>query len=251
MKLLRLPALLSLVLAAAPYLGAQSVIKFNGSSTTHKMLLPHATTAAAAHQAKIEFVPNGTGRGLEDLATGRADVAMITGDLAYFAKLLNDAKPGTIDPAKFRTFRLADLEKTAATSIVHPGNPVTTLTHEQLQGLFSGKIANWKEVGGPDLAVVPVLPAPSDGVFGSFTVSIMQGVPFAGHARRVQLATDLPKIVSQMPGAIAFLSIANAVGEVRQVAPRPQFIPPNYLVTIGDPAEPLRSIIADLQARVK
>jgi phosphate transport system substrate-binding protein len=251
MKSLRTQILSLLLLAAAPALSAQPVIKFNGSSTTHKMVLPYAADIGKAHNVKIEFAPNGTGRGVEDLAAGRANVAMITGDLAYFAKLLNDAKPGTIDPAKARTFRLADLEKTAATAIVHPSNPVTKLTYAQLQGLFSGKIANWKEVGGPDLAVVPVLASPSDGVFGSFTVAIMQGVPFAASARKVSLATDLPKIVAQLPGAIGFLSIANAVGDVRKAAPEPQFIPPNYLVTLGDPAEPLKSIIAEFQAKVK
>lgn len=251
MKTTALRLLALAAFTAAPALVAQTAIKFNGSSTTHKMLLPYVAAVSSAHQVKIEFVPNGTGRGLEDLAAGRAQVAMITGDLAYFAQLLNETKPGTVDPAKLRTFRLADLEKTAATAIVHPGNPVTSLTHAQLQGLFSGKIANWKEVGGPDLPVVPVLPSPSDGVFGSFTVAIMQGVPFAANARRVTLATDLPKIVAQLPGAIAFLSIANAVGDVKQVAPAPQFIPPNYLVTTGEPAEPLKSVIADLQAQVK
>ncbi|MBI5380267.1 MAG: substrate-binding domain-containing protein [Opitutae bacterium] len=244
-------SILLLCLAIAPALLAQTAIKFNGSSTTHKMLLPYADAIASAHKAKIVFVPNGTGRGLEDLAAGRADVAMITGDLSYFAQLLNEAKAGTIDPAKARTFRLADLEKTAATAIVHPSNPVAKLTHAQLQGLFSGKITNWKEVGGPDLAVVPILPSPSDGVFGSFTVAIMKGVPFAATARKVTLATDLPKIVAQLPGAIAFLSIANAVGEVRKAAPEPQFIPPNYLVTLGEPAEPVKSLIADFQAQVK
>lgn len=250
MKLIRLPALCALV-AATLAAGQAQPVKFNGSSTTHKMLLPELDAVTAAHHVQIAFVPNGTGRGLEDLAAGRADVAMITGDLAYFAKLLNDAKPGTIDPAKARTFQLADLEKTAATAIVHPSNPVTKLTHEQLQGLFSGQIKNWKDVGGPDLAVIPVTPSPSDGVFGSFTVAIMKGVPFAASTRRVALATDLPKIVAQLPGAIAFLSVANAVGEVRKVAPEPQFIPPNYLVTLGEPPEPLKSVIAEFQARVK
>lgn len=251
MKLARVAQLAIAFSAAVSFASAQPVLKFNGSSTTHKMLLPVAEQVASAHGAKINFAPNGTGRGLEDLAAGRADVAMITGDLAYFAKLINDAKPGTLNPANARTFRLADLEKTAATAIVHSSNSVKSLTHAQLQGLFSGKITNWKEVGGPDLAVIPVLPSPSDGVFGSFTVSIMQGSPFAPNSRKVNLATDLPKVVAQLPGAIAFLSIANATPDVRMAAPEPQFIPPNYLVTLGDPAEPLKSIIADLQSKVK
>jgi phosphate transport system substrate-binding protein len=251
MKSSCLSSLFALLLIAAPVLNAQTTVRINGSSTTHKMVLPHATEVATAHGATIAFVPNGTGRGVEDLAAGRADVAMVTGNIEYFAKLINERKPGTIDASKTRTFQLADIPTTAATAIVHPSNPVTKLTHEQLHGLFSGKITNWKEVGGPDLAVVPVLPDPMDGVFGSFTVAIMKGTPFAAESRRVALATDLPKVVSQVPGAVAFLSIANAVGAVNKAAPEPQFIPPNYLVTMGEPAEPVKSIIADLQARVK
>lgn len=249
-KYLAVAVLATVGIGAAP-LSAETVLKFNGSSTTHKMVLPYATSAGAAHGATIAFVPNGTGHGVEDLAAGRADVAMVTGTIEYFADLLNARKPGTIDVAKTRTFQLADLPKTAATAIVHPSNPVSKLTHEQLQGLFSGRITNWKEVGGPDLAVVPILPDPFDGVFGAFTVAIMKGTAFSATARRVTLATDLPKIVAQMPGAIAFLSIANAVGSVNKVAPEPQFIPPNYLVTIGEPTEPLKSVIADFQSRVK
>lgn len=37
--------------------------------------------------------------------------------------------------------------------VVNPKNPVTELTTEQLQGVFSGKIANWKELGGVDRAI--------------------------------------------------------------------------------------------------
>lgn len=250
-RILSLGRVLLGVTAIVPAMFGQAVVKFNGSSTTHKMVLPHASAIAAAHQAKIEFVPNGTGRGLEDLAAGRANVAMVTGNAEYFAKLLNQKKAGTIDAAGLRTFQLADLPSTAATAIVHPSNGVASLTHEQLRGLFTGKITNWKEVGGPDLPVIPIAPDPLDGVWASFTVTILQEAALAGSSRRVVLATDLPRVVSQLPGAIAFLSVANATGEVKKVAPVPEFIPPNYLVTSGDPAEPIKSIIAELQAKVK
>jgi phosphate transport system substrate-binding protein len=251
MNRLKTAVLAVLLLAAVPALAADPVLKFNGSSTTHKMLLPYVAEISAARHVTIEFVPNGTGRGLEDFGADRADVAMVTGDLSYFAKILNETKAGTLDASKAKTFRLADLEKTAATAIVHSSNKVTKLTHEQLRGLYSGKIANWKEVGGPDVAVVPVLPSLTDGVFGSFNFSIMQGAAFAPTARKVPLATDLPKVVSQLPGGIGFLSIANAVGDVNKVAPQPQFVPPNYLVTHGEPSEPLKGVIADFQSRVK
>ena len=39
--------------------------------------------------------------------------------------------------------------------VVNANNPVDSLTLEQLQGIYTGKITNWKEVGGDDLEIVP------------------------------------------------------------------------------------------------
>ncbi len=47
--------------------------------------------------------------------------------------------------------------------ITHQSTPVDALTTEQLQSLFSGNVANWKEVGGPDLAVTLVVPGEDTG----------------------------------------------------------------------------------------
>lgn len=39
--------------------------------------------------------------------------------------------------------------------VVNENNPVNNLTTEQIQGIYSGKITNWKEVGGDDVEIVP------------------------------------------------------------------------------------------------
>ena len=49
--------------------------------------------------------------------------------------------------------------------VVHPSNKVSNLTREQLEGIFTGKIKNWKEVGGADMKIVAIparlLPEPT------------------------------------------------------------------------------------------
>ena len=39
--------------------------------------------------------------------------------------------------------------------VVNESNPIDNLTTEQIQGIYSGKITNWKEVGGDDVEIVP------------------------------------------------------------------------------------------------
>ncbi len=39
--------------------------------------------------------------------------------------------------------------------VVNANNPVESLTQEQIRGIYSGKITNWKEVGGNDAEIVP------------------------------------------------------------------------------------------------
>ncbi len=245
------PALLFLLFATAVPMTAQTDLRFNGSSTTAKMLKPVAAGIESTRGVRIVFTPNGTGHGVADLAAGQADVAMVTGTIEYFGKLLNEKTPGSIDLAKVRVFRLADLPANAATAIVHPDITVASLSRDQLRDLFSGQIKNWKQVGGPDLPVVPIMPDALDGVGAALTVMVMRDTPYAAQTVRVGKATELAPLVEKTPGAIAFCSVANATGGVAKVATVPQFIPPNYLVTIGEPGEPLKSVIADFVAQVK
>lgn len=39
--------------------------------------------------------------------------------------------------------------------ITHKDNPVDSLTVEQVQGIYSGEITNWKELGGKDAEIIP------------------------------------------------------------------------------------------------
>src|SRR5687767_13818852 len=71
-------ALMGILLAvhvASPIARSESVLRFNGATTIDKLLKPKLAEIDAKHGVKIQLVPNGAGRGLEDLVAGRADVA--------------------------------------------------------------------------------------------------------------------------------------------------------------------------------
>jgi phosphate transport system substrate-binding protein len=227
---------------------AQTALRFVGATTLEKSIRPLAAEIGKAHNATIELVPNGAGRGLEDLVAGKANVAMFAGSLDYFAAQINEKTPGAVDPARLKLHPLFEM---SAVVIVHPSNRVPSLTPEQIRGLFSGRIANWSEVGGPNLPVVVVIPSPSDGVRSVVVEKVMQGSAFAASARVMQTAPDMNKVVAQLPGAVAFMSEKNASPEVRAIKPAQPIVVPFSLITLGEPAEPIKGIVADLQLRLK
>jgi len=57
--------------------------------------------------------------------------------------------------------------------VVHPSNPVKSLTKAQLKDIYSGKITNWKQVGGSDSPIVVIGRDTSSGTYGTWQEMIM------------------------------------------------------------------------------
>lgn len=61
--------------------------------------------------------------------------------------------------------------------ITHKDNPVTNLTTEQIQGIYSGEITNWKEVGGNDAEIVAYQREPNSGSQTAMENMVMKDKP--------------------------------------------------------------------------
>ncbi|MBF2026840.1 MAG: substrate-binding domain-containing protein [Oscillatoriales cyanobacterium C42_A2020_001] len=95
---------------------------------------------------------------------------------------------------------------------VHPSLPVAGLNLEQLKGIYTGKITNWKQVGGPNLTIVPYSRRLQDGGTVEFFVSnILSGQPFGGNVQMVYSTTDALRKVSGNPGGIYYASAPEIV----------------------------------------
>ena len=88
----------------------------------------------------------GSGTGLSSLISGTCDIAMSSRDIKD--KEIALAKQKGINPFEIKVA----LDGLAV--VVNPKNPVSKLTIDQLAQIFTGKINNWKEVGGLDAKIV-------------------------------------------------------------------------------------------------
>src|SRR5215510_5801831 len=176
---------LALALAAGP---AAAEIKVNGATT-------------------LAILPSSTTRGLTDLAQGRADIAMLAEPLETAAESVNKKQPGTVDADQFVDKHVGNAY---VQFIVHPSNPVQSLSKEQLAGLFSGKVKNWSEVGGADQPVL-LVGEPTSSPHKMIADAL--AVAYAADLRIVQNTNQTALIVAQAPGALSYISTAHDLPE--------------------------------------
>ena len=91
--------------------------------------------------------------------------------------------------------------------IVNPENPVQNLSVEQLAGIYSGAIANWSEVGRPDLAIQLVNRDEASGTREAFKNIVMKGASFDRRAAVLSGTGQVRDVVSRTPGAIGYISL--------------------------------------------
>jgi phosphate transport system substrate-binding protein len=97
--------------------------------------------------AQVSVTGGGSGTGIAALANGTCQIAQCS-------RSIKAKEKDTIVKATGKTPTEVAVGIDALVVAVHPKNEVESLTFEQLSGIFTGKIANWKEVGGADRPVV-------------------------------------------------------------------------------------------------
>ncbi|OIO36603.1 MAG: hypothetical protein AUJ74_01880 [Candidatus Omnitrophica bacterium CG1_02_44_16] len=94
----------------------------------------------------IAVTGGGSGTGLSSLISGTCDIAMSSRNIKE--KEVTLAKQKGIDPNEIKVA----LDGLAV--VVNPANPVSKLTLVQLADIFTGRVTNWKELGGKDEKIV-------------------------------------------------------------------------------------------------
>ena len=101
---------------------------------------------------------------------------------------------------------------------VHPENPVTGLSMDELAGLFSGLVVNWEELGGPDRPATVVIRPPASGTYRLFRDRVLAGGVYCSGAVSETATRDVVARVAGDSGAIGFGGAAYRTDAVRACA---------------------------------
>jgi len=216
----------------------------SGSSTMQKLVLEPAQQALEKKAGvKIDCSGPGSINGVKALMKKEVAAALVSCSLDLVF-------PETGIPTE-GTYQEHAIHQDTVVAIVHPGNKVKGLTLAQLAGIHSGKITNWKDVGGPDRRIVVVVPPPASGTRAFVRDAFMQGAAFVESAYVTVTDREAIDIVAKSPIAIAMLSdgfVRMGNGRVKTVK-TPPLKRQLSIVTRDEPSPALKSVIAFLKSK--
>ena len=93
---------------------------------------------------------------------------------------------------------------------MNANNPVSNLTKDQVHDIFTGKIANWKDVGGPDAAIALYIRDPISGTHLGFKEVAMKNEPYAAHPHLHTNYTAIVQAVATDANGIGYSGIEQA-----------------------------------------
>lgn len=172
-------------------------------------LLPFAKDASAKFKAanpevSMTLSAGGSGTGLKQVAEGSVDIGM--SDVAAEEKLPAEKAKDLVDHKVCIVTMAPVVNKDI-------GAAVKSLTKADLQKIFTAEVTNWKEVGGPDEAIVLVTRPSTSGTRALFTKFALDGKEEASNK---SLETDdsgtLIQNIAQTKGAIGYVALPYLLG---------------------------------------
>jgi phosphate transport system substrate-binding protein len=167
----------------------------SGSSTMAPMIVAAGKRFSTIHPGvQIVVQTVGSGRGIDDVVTGKANIGMAS-------RALTDKESGLF------SFAIA---RDGVCLIVHKTNPVRSLTNRQVSDIFTGKISNWSRVGGMDAPVALINAKQEFGAVELFTHYF--DIRYTDIKAKIVATDNLDRVKTlvENPNGIAYVSVGRA-----------------------------------------
>ena len=233
---------------------AAQTIQNKGSDTLVNLALAWAETYMDQHpDVRISVTGGGSGTGIAALINGTVDLANASRQMKPEEVEAAEAN-GTI-PVEFVVAR------DAIAVVIHPSNPVDSLTFGQIADIYTGKIMNWREVGGPDRPIVLLSRESNSGTYVYFLENVVRvgsgdgETLFSPGTLLMPSSEGITAEVTHNPNAIGYDGLGYVTAEQKVVAvsedPEGPFVLPSvetvndgsypvarplYMYTAGEPA---------------
>ena len=220
---------------------ADDQLVITGSTTVLPIAQACAETYMDAHpNADITVRGGGSGVGIAAMIDATCDIANASRPIK--SKELSNARAKGINPVE----HIVAWDGIAV--VVHPDVPVSGLTIEQISDIYTGKIKNWRDVGGPNKTIVVVSRDVASGTYEVFKKKVLGGGSVRDDALKVASNQAVSTTISTTPFSIGYIGLGYLSGKVKaikvngvmpskQTAKSGEFpiVRPLYMFTNGEP----------------
>lgn len=153
--------------------------------------------------AKFSYSATGSGSGIKAVEEGRCDIGLSS------RSLKEDEKAAGLKETVLAYDGIA--------VIVHPDNPISDLTIDQIAAIYTGEVTNWSEVGGSDGEIVRIGREAGSGTRDGFE-SITGTEDACQYRQELSSTGDVIATVSGNPNAIGYASLASLKDTVKALS---------------------------------
>lgn len=214
---LGLLVVLTLTLGTVPVFAADE-LNYSGSSTIGTGILEAGAVAAFAEKSGIKF------KSIEQPGSGKGIKALLEGKVV----LAGASRPLKVEERKEKLLGTT-IGYDAIAVFVHTDNPVQSLSKEQLKGIFTGQITNWKEVGGADAPISPntEILTGKRATIEMFQEMVLDGAAYGKGFKEIDLPRDQIVDLAGNPNGICSVSLGLLASVPNDLRQRVRVIPVN------------------------
>ena len=223
---------IALIVVAAMASGARAeTVTVKGSDT---MVILGQRWAEAFMKMKpatsIQVTGGGSGTGISALINGTTDICQSSRSLSMAEKEMmrqRYSSPGHEIP----------VARDGLSVFVHASSPVSELTVDQLKQIFTGKLTNWKDLGGPDKTIIVYSRENSSGTYVFFKEHVLKNADYTSRAQTMSGTAAVVNAVSKEKFGIGYGGAAFAKGikllKLKKDAASPGILPERANVKDG------------------
>lgn len=219
--------------------GAEELKIGAGAAPTENILKPVKTGFEKASGMTLNILSNGPKQAFIELEKGTVDAASAGLSIDDWWALL---KKEGVSVANQGAYQSQVIGKDRVVVLTHKDNKIASLSTEQLVGIFSGKVQNWKEVGGKDMPVLIVWGSLIPGTNSMFVKVALGGADVSKEILDATTAADVKDKIMANPEAVGIGPAALVDGSVW--SPKSPEVARNItLMTKGAPSAKVQKLL--------
>jgi phosphate transport system substrate-binding protein len=153
----------------------------------------------------IQVTGGGSGTGIAALING-------TTDICQASRPMKDSEKTKLKERYFTTGTEIAVAKDGLAVYLHESNPVEKLSLEQLKAIYTGQVANWKQLGGPDAKIILYGRENNSGTYVFFKDNVLKGADFAANTATLPGTAAVVNAVAKDKLGIGYGGAAYAKG---------------------------------------